>query len=446
MSYKEFLTIIKDDNFDKNVYDELIQNYGYNLINKYFSLFMNKSDLSEDDYNKCKYYLEDDFSNLNYNSDDCKDLSSLKQYLSEISKYPLLEPEEERELLIKLDSLKKEISKYNKTYNIQNLINIYGVNFNNIKTDDKNIKVLKDYLKKQKEYNMLSKILFEANLRLVVSVAKRYDSYSCDILDLIQEGNFGIKTAIDKFDIEKGNKFSTYAIWWIRQHIVREIHQNSRIIRIPVHRHELLHKINKITALYEKQYGKIPTNEEIIEYIKEEVKKGNIRNTKAYNNLSVELLNDLKNISQNVTSLNVTIGEEDDTELEAFITDENQDTIENCTLKESVKYDIKFVLDDINPRYRLVIILRFGFALNKYMTYDEFLTCFNNLKFSDEYYRNLYINLCKNQKIYTLESIAYIYGITRERIRQMEAKSLRTIRNKNKKLKVLRPDVLDLYK
>jgi len=447
MNYNEFLRIVNSDDFNKNIYDTLVKDYGFKLISKYFAKYMNSND-SENSFDKCKYYLEDEIvSYENGFVNNNKDLDSLKQYLEEIKKYHLLEPSEERDLLIKLDSLKQIIFSYKEKNNVIELIKKYGRDINNlIDLNDENIKILKEYIEKEKEYDFLSNKLVECNLRLVVSVAKHYNNINVDILDLIQEGNIGLKTAVDKFDIEKGNRFSTYAIWWIRQHIVREIHTNSRTIKLPVNKHELYYKIKKVISLFEKEYNRVPTNEELIDYIKIKIEDGTIKNSKYYDNLTSEQLEDIKTITQNVVSLNTKVGEEEDTSLEDFIIDENQEGVETIVQKNIVSDDIKNILEDMTSRYKLVIILRFGLCLNKYMNYQEFLTCFNELKYDELFYKKLYFKLCKNKKIYTLEQIAHIYGVTRERIRQMEAKSLRTIRNKNKKLKVLRPDVLDLYK
>ena len=430
MNYDEFLEIINDEQFNKNVYDVLISNYGFKLISKYFSKLLNSNDLSEEYYDKCKFYLEDDLNN-NYESDfnNFKDLNCLKQYLNEIGLYPLLSPEEERKILIKLDSLKKVIEKHIDKYNI----------------NEENIIVLDDYLKNKKEYEILSNKLIESNLRLVVSVAKRYDSSSSEILDLIQEGNIGLKTAVERFDIEKGNKFSTYAIWWIRQHIVREIHSNSRTIKLPVHQHELLYKIKKVIVLYEKEYNKTPSNEQLIEFIKMKVNDGTLNYSKRYDNLTPEVLEDLKKITQNVTSLNAKVGEDEDSCLEDFIVNEKQESVENIVSKKMLIESIKVILEQLTSREKFVVILRTGMSLNKYMSYKEFLSCFNELKYDETYYKKLYIKICSKQKEYTLEEIAKNYGLTRERIRQIEAKALRKIRVKNKNLKILKLDFLDLY-
>lgn len=447
MNYRKFLSILNEPDFDKNMYLKLVEEYGYSLIHNYFSEYINDNS-SEESFEKTKYYLEDQLDRELFQVDvDSPCLDSERQYLNEISGIPLLKPEEERNLLIKINELREKINEYKEIYDIKELVNKYGKvldKLDNIDSDD--IKVLKNYLKKLKEYRLLSNKIIESNLRLVVFVAKSYKVNSIDNLDLIQEGNLGIKKAIEKFDLNKGNRFSTYAIWWIRQRVVREIHQNSRIVRLPVHRHELLHKINKVTSLYERQYGETPTSEEILKYIDEEVQKGNLKNSKFYNNLSVELLEKLKNISQNVVSLNTLVGDNEDTTLEEFIIDEKQESVESVVLKGFDMDNIRTMLDEVKSRFKLVIILRFGFSLSKYMSYEEFLTSFLELEHTEEFYKKLYISLCKNPKVYTLEQIAAMYDVTRERIRQMEAKALRMLKNKNKAKKILQPDSLDLYK
>lgn len=428
MDYNTFLKIINEAKFDKNCYDELKKFYGFDLINKYFSKYINSGNLSEEAYEKCKYFLEDEIKNHKFEISDLRDVNSLTLYLEEISQYDLLTPEEERKILMDLNTL-------------NNVINIYKENY----TDDELINNI-DYLKKLQEYKLLSNRLIESNLRLVVSVAKHYDNPTIDILDLIQEGNIGLKTAVNKFDITKGNRFSTYAIWWIRQHIVREIHMNSRTIKLPVNKHELLYKIKKLTSLFERQYNRLPSNEELISYIKEKIKDGSLSYNKCYDYLTSDSIEDLKKISQHPTSINAKVGEDEDSTLEEFIASDYQESIENIVEKKLISDDIKVIFDDICPRYKLIIILRFGFSINKYMDYEEFLNCFSNLEYSEVYYRKLYMKLCQCQRMYTLEQIAKIYGITRERIRQMESKTLHIIKRKNQKLKILQPDFLDLYK
>jgi len=446
MNFEEFLEIINDEKFNRNIYDMLIKDYGFKLISKYFTQLLNSNDLSEDYYDKCKYYLEDDLvTNIDYNFSDSKNIDSLKQYLNEIGQYPLLSQEEERKLLIKLDKLKKSSNELKEKYNIEKLINDYDVDFDNlIDIKDNNIMILKKYLNIEKEYITISNILIESNLRLVVSVAKHYINTNIDILDLIQEGNIGIKNAIDKFDIEKGNKFSTYAIWWIRQHIVREIHTNSRSIKLPVHKHELFYKVKRAINLYEKEYNRTPSNEELIKFIKNKVNDGTLNYSKRYDNLTSQVLEDLKKITQNVASLDVKVGEDDDSTLGDFIVNEDQESVENIVAKKMLKESIKIILEQLTPREKFVLILRTGMSLNKYMSYEEFISCFNALNFDEIYYKKLYTKMCTKQKQYTLEEIAKNYGLTHERIRQIEAKALRKIRN-NKKIKVLKPDLLDLY-
>ena len=140
------------------------------------------------------------------------------------------------------------------------------------------------------------------------------------------------------------------------------------------------------------------------------------------------------------------VGDNEDTTLEEFIIDEKQESVESVVLKGFDMDNIRTMLDEVKSRFKLVIILRFGFSLSKYMSYEEFLTSFLELEHTEEFYKKLYISLCKNPKVYTLEQIAAMYDVTRERIRQMEAKALRMLKNKNNAKKILQPDSLDLYK
>lgn len=453
MNYNEFLDIINDNNFNKNEYDKLVKEYGYTLIQKYFSKFID-SNLSEEDYEKCKFYLDDELSRETYDL-SYTSISSEAQYLQEIGRIPLLSPNEERELLVKSVNVRKKLKLLEEKYNVKTFIKKYGKNLDDLDVKNKNVKLLKQYLTLNKEYNILVNKLTESNLRLVASVARRYKGNNVDFLDLIQEGNLGIKEAIDKFDIEKGNRFSTYAMWWIRRRIVREIHLNSRLIKLPVNKHELYYKIKKASDLFEKETGRVASSKELLYYIQKKVSDGSLNNSKYFENLTTEKIEGIKKIFQGVTSLNIKVGKDNDNEdsyLEEFIVDDKQDSVEDIVLKSSISDEINEFLNVLTPRFKLIIILRFGFSLRKYMSYSEFLNCFNEKKHNESFYEKLYNFICVSKRTYTLEEIGQMYNISRERIRQMEAKALRLIKIRNKiindkiKEKVLYKDLFTLYK
>ena len=266
----------------------------------------------------------------------------VRMYFKEIGKVPLLTAEEERELAIRIEQGDEEAKKK----------------------------------------------LCESNLRLVVSIARRYLNRGLSFLDLIQEGNLGLIKAVEKFDYTKGYKFSTYATWWIRQAITRSIADQARTIRIPVHMVETINKLIRISRQLLQEYGREPTSEEIAKEM----------------GISVEKVREIKKISQDPVSLETPIGEEEDSHLGDFIPDEDIPSPVDAAAYSMLQKQLREVLDTLSEREKKVLILRFGLD---------------------------------DGRPRTLEEVGREFNVTRERIRQIEAKALRKLRHpsRSKKLK-----------
>ena len=296
----------------------------------------------------------------------------VRMYLKEIGKVPLLDAGKELELAKTMFD---------------------GLQAAEIIADEESASMLDpDYVEelraKAKEGEAAKNQLLEANLRLVVSIAKRHSGKGLSFLDLIQEGNLGLLKAVEKFDYRKGYKFSTYATWWIRQAITRAIADQARTIRIPVHMVETIHKVSRVSRKLLQQNG----HEASVEEIAKEM------------NISPDKVRDIMKIALDPVSLEMPIGEEEDSHLGDFIQDEDSPAPSDAVSQTMLQEQLLEVLHTLIPREEQVLMLRFGL---------------------------------KDGRMRTLEEVGKVFNITRERIRQIEAKSLRKLRHpsRSKRLK-----------
>lgn len=304
----------------------------------------------------------------------------VRMYLKEIGKVPLLSADEEIELAQKMEAGSVAVEK----------IPLLKERLAETGDEQEKEEIQAEIKALQLDVDRGSdakKRLAEANLRLVVSIAKRYVGRGMLFLDLIQEGNLGLIKAVEKFDYRKGYKFSTYATWWIRQAITRAIADQARTIRIPVHMVETINKLIRVSRQLLQELGREPTPEEIAEEMK----------------MPVERVREILKISQEPVSLETTIGEEEDSHLGDFIKDDNVPVPADAATFTLLKEQLEEVLGTLTEREQKVLTLRFGL---------------------------------EDGRARTLEEVGKEFNVTRERIRQIEAKALRKLRHPSRSRKL----------
>jgi len=371
VSQKQFLDAVSALNLDDDTMDDL-----YNWIDENLIEFIDGEELDEDEV------LDDDLSDEDLDEEDsiAEEISQLektfanashakindpvKMYLKEIGQIPLLDPKEE-------PIIARQIQEGEEAKEA-------------MESPDLSDEEKKKLAKVVADGEQAKQTLISSNLRLVVSIAKKYVGRGMLFLDLIQEGNCGLIKAVEKFDYTKGFKFSTYATWWIRQSITRAIADQARTIRIPVHMVETINKLTRIQRQLVQDLGRDPLPEEIAEKME---------------NISAEKVREIQKIALDPVSLETPIGEEDDSHLGDFIEDKDTLSPDDYTNNQLLKDEINAVLQGLTEREEKVLRLRFGLL---------------------------------DGRTRTLEEVGKEFNVTRERIRQIEAKALRKLKNPNR--------------
>lgn len=371
VSQKQFLDAVSALNLDDDTMDDL-----YNWIDENLIEFIDGEELDDDEV------LDDDLSDEDLDEEDsiAEEISQLektfanashakindpvKMYLKEIGQIPLLDPKEE-------PIIARQIQEGEEAKEA-------------MKNPDLSDEEKKKLTKVIADGEQAKQTLISSNLRLVVSIAKKYVGRGMLFLDLIQEGNCGLIKAVEKFDYTKGFKFSTYATWWIRQSITRAIADQARTIRIPVHMVETINKLTRIQRQLVQDLGRDPLPEEIAEKME---------------NISAEKVREIQKIALDPVSLETPIGEEDDSHLGDFIEDKDTLSPDDYTNNQLLKDEINAVLQGLTEREEKVLRLRFGLL---------------------------------DGRTRTLEEVGKEFNVTRERIRQIEAKALRKLKNPNR--------------
>jgi len=405
VTFKEILDTIPDAEEKIDLLDEL-----------YSTFFDEKIDVIEDPAttevtDKDIAELEKELKNTKLESTIDRAITgdSVRMYLREIGRENLLTAQEEVTLakMIEAENYQKGMAELKRNgYKRPNYKQLAEYVIDGESTDKEKKERVKDAknqladIKKNRDLFKMKKArgrLIQSNLRLVVSIAKRYMNRGLTFSDLIQEGNMGLMRAVDKFDWRRGFKFSTYATWWIRQAITRAIADQARTIRIPVHMIETINKLKRVQRELEQKYEREPTAKEI----------GRVME------IDPEKVEEIIKISQEPTSLQAKVGQDGDTELSEFIEDLDTESPENMASYELLKGHIEGVLDTLSERERKVLELRFGL---------------------------------RDHKPRTLEEVGKVFGVTRERIRQIEAKALRKLRHPSRSRRLQTFLELTLYK
>ena len=376
LEYQEISDHFKELNLDAEQFEAVLDFLEHNNVD-----VLRMSDDDDDD----EIILDDDdeveVENIDLSVPDGVSVEDpVRMYLKEIGKVPLLSAEEEINLAQRMEEGNVATEK----------IQLLKGRMEEAEDEAEKAEIQEEIKAMQKDIDLGSdakKRLAEANLRLVVSIAKRYVGRGMLFLDLIQEGNLGLIKAVEKFDYRKGYKFSTYATWWIRQAITRAIADQARTIRIPVHMVETINKLIRVSRQLLQELGREPSPEEIA----------------AEMNMPVDRVREILKISQEPVSLETPIGEEEDSHLGDFIKDDNVPVPADAAAFTLLKEQLEEVLGTLTEREQKVLTLRFGL---------------------------------EDGRARTLEEVGKEFNVTRERIRQIEAKALRKLRHPSRSRKL----------